>query len=299
MISLITVAYKPEPFDELIELFIKSILEKSKLISEIIIVHGKSPNEFIFERKIKNIKIINVAPKPQIIHHSQIRYKTNTTSLYKEHSMAMHYGLSLVTQPYVLMSDPDIIIYLNNFDELYLNLYEEYNLNIIGVSHYCPTDQPFYLIFPTIINCLIKKEKLPNVDWLKSYLKLRPIKKGCLSFDNWPTLDGCYLLGGCIPQKSNQYLNTNCYFNPGCNLWLWDKELGKKFITFVCLPNKQEYKINSVFLSKNVKNIFDYTKIEKNKTLLKHTVGWGKKYIDKYNLMKEWYKKSINKKFFI
>lgn len=174
MISLVTVAYKPTPPDELVEVFLKSLKNMATQIKEIIIVHGRSKIPFLIEKKIGNINIKQIAPTPHIINHN-----SQEKSLYFEHSLAMHFGINQTTEPYIMMSDPDVIFYTKGFDEYYLNLYNKYNLNIIGVSHYHHSDQPFYLNFPTIINCLIKKEKLPNSNWLKGLLKLRPIIKGC------------------------------------------------------------------------------------------------------------------------
>lgn len=173
------------------------------------------------------------------------------------------------------------------FDEMYLNLYEQYDLNIIGISHY--TESVYGFNFPTVINCLIKKDKLPSKNWMKGELKLKPYNgKDITKYnDDWPCMDGYYLMPGPIKKRYLEFPNPNTWFQTGCNLYLWDKDNGRKSITF-----KHDGSGTTYYTNNTASTIKKFKNLEKEKILIKHVKGFNFNKNKSLQLVKEWNKES-------
>lgn len=222
MISLCTVVT-----DRIIERYLKrfldSIAEHTKLVKEVIIVnceHEGNYEEYNIRKDIV-VKTFN--------HH--INQRTY------QHPLGLHHAVDQSTQEYILFSDPDLYFY-TAADEIYKNLMDKYNLFIVGISHHsslCLATR----YFPYVQNCFIKKDKLPGPDFLKGKLKMRHMlvpTAGWLD-DNFPPLDGKYLIHGPIPglwEKFPYPELTNSY-ETGCNLYLHCEEIGGKWLSFQTL----------------------------------------------------------------
>lgn len=81
------------------------------------------------------------------------------------HGCGLNYALSLATKEYIMFCDHDIYFYLP-VDKIYLSLMEKHSLDVIGISHFSPTSL-FFHYFPTVINMLVKKDKLPGAEFLE------------------------------------------------------------------------------------------------------------------------------------
>jgi hypothetical protein len=146
------------------------------------------------------------------------------------HGIGLHKCLEFVKTEYVMFIEPDVAIYLKDFDKFYLDCYEKYNLGIVGVTRIAdPRGYPFYKLtcfgdFPGIVCTLIKTSALPPKDWLKGHLKLRPnVVDHNDPADNYIKVDGMWLLQTPMPEYKNQFPNPKGVFDPGCNLYLWFK----------------------------------------------------------------------------
>lgn len=244
MISLITIAYGWRPMDDMVDIFLEILKNKSSKINEIIVVHNKekgNPREV----QLGNIKVKHV--------------RTYENKFSVDPSIALHAGLEYTSNPYIIFSDPDLVVCKKNFDIMYLEMMEKYKLNIIGCSHYWYNWQS-YQKFPCVINCMIKKEKLPNENWLKNEIKFRPIKL-CDNKDNddYPLLDGKWLAAGPIPSRYKEFPATKLLYDIGCNLFLWDKDNGSRALTFLAgkderIYNTKDYHVNFNNFNENFKN---------------------------------------------
>lgn len=154
------------------------------------------------------------------------------------HAVGLHECLERVTSKYVMLTEPDIVFYKNGFDELYLNAMEEHNLSIIGVSRAAdPRGHKFFLQqamggFPTVINCLMKTESLPDSNFLKEDLKMRPHAAAGANTDedSYESLPGAWLLQTAIPKYKHLFPNPAGLYPVGCNLYLWYRE--KRWLSF-------------------------------------------------------------------
>lgn len=136
------------------------------------------------------------------------------------HAFGLHACLDRAKNDYIWFCDPDVF-YFNYFkvDEYFLTIKERLNLDLIGVSHWRWQEQ-CYLVFPTVINALVRKDKLPPADWLEGKLYVpyrlrvdeRPIRT--LPVNKW-------MIPGPIPDYYQWFPNPNGMFDTGCNLWLW------------------------------------------------------------------------------
>lgn len=303
MISVATVSYGKYP-DEHIDNLVESIVKKSSEIKEIIVIHGFEPEEFYKEDSVGGIKIKHIAPPRENIVHmpkGSKRIFSFKNSKYEEHSFAMHKAIEHTTEPYLIMTDPDIVFFMKKFDKMYLDIYQKYNLNIIGVCHY-EAASPFWQEFPTIINCLIKKEKLPDKNWMKGKIKARPYLGGWRIEDfvlktkipdDWPIIDGHYLYPSAIPERYKEFPNTNCWFQTGANLYLWDKDNGSRSATFKCDADGIAYYTNHI-----VSTIPEFNEKPKRQLLLKHVKGWQKNKKESAEECRKWNKESTTKKLF-
>lgn len=205
MISLCTVELDGmEPF---LNLFLKSIIKNTKLISEVLIAKIDAVEPYKKEETKSNLKIIRLG------------YPLKRTQQGVEHALGLHACIDQAKNEYILLSDPDIVYY-NPVDQLYFDLMHKHDLNIIGASHHSATIMA-YSFFPWIGNCLIKKSTLPKEDFLKGYLK-----------DGEKLLDGKFLIPNKIEKFANEFPNPKGHFDTGSNLTLWNKSVNGNWLAF-------------------------------------------------------------------
>lgn len=288
MISAVTVAYTKFP-DPHIENFTNSLNYMSKRVSELVVVYNKD-EPFFKTEKVGKINIKHISPEPKNIQHvdkKTRRIYQYSKTIYQDHAFCLHKAIENAEEEYLLITDPDVVFYMHGFDEMYLNLYNAYDLNIIGISHY---DNPVYgKDFPTVINCLIKKDKLPDSNWMKGELKLKPYNgKNILKYsDDWPCMDGHYLLPGPIKSRWREFPNPHTWFQTGCNLYLWDKDCGRKTVTFKCDEAGMTYNTTNVSFTAK-----EFQPLKKEQILMKHVKGFNMDKDKSLQMVKEWNKKA-------
>jgi hypothetical protein len=153
------------------------------------------------------------------------------------HAIGLHAALQHVDTEYVMLVEPDVVFYLKDFDSLYMQTYEKYDLGIIGVSRIAdPRGNTFFQktcfgAFPGIVAAMTKTKALPGSDFLKGHLKLRPNVVNVNSKeDNYFPMYGKWLLQTPIPEFVDEFPNPKGVFDPGCNLWLWFRD--KRWLSF-------------------------------------------------------------------
>jgi len=253
MISLCTVIING--MDKFLEILSESICKKTKLISEVVIavINGNNKEVKWEERNIKFQKF-NCHLEQHFPYH---------------HALGLHECIERANNKYIMMCDPDIF-FANSIDEIYLDTINRYNLDFIGISHHAATNQAA-LYFPYIMNILVEKSALPNNDFLKNHLRIRPtILRSIPEPDeaNLQLMNGKYLLTGPIEKYINNFpnKNQNCIFDVGCNLYLWSEQQKWKWLSFQTLDC---HWYTTTYFRSNVKNL----KIPPKQKLLYHNVA--------------------------
>lgn len=266
-------------------MFVKSIIQKaSKLTKEIVIVYNKI-SKFKKEEEIKGINVKSVGTYEE--QSPEILSPQGLQKLCTIRSVATHQGISECVNPYIIISDDDVIFFKKHFDEMYLKFHQKYNFNIIGVSH--PRhDNQAYGIFPSVINCLVKKTDLPDREFLKDDLFIRKYLRAFKTNEgqNPPPFpcNGMYLTGAPPLSRYAEFPKPGKLFDIGCNLWLWDKDKKSRSLTFL---SQDEHKYNTNCFVSTIDEFDEYIKDE---TLLMHAQCYSKNNIGAEDKMKEWLK---------
>src|SRR6266496_6039332 len=214
MISLISASNK-----DVDNILIESALNKLTNISEIIILYESNIEAQVTMGIIKKVNTV-VPFDPSWVY---------------AHPILLHRGLDIAKNDLVMFCDDDIF-FLADVANIYLN-YMDQGFDMVGVSHYKPDDRPMeqaFGYFPTVINMLIDKNKLPPADWMGDKIKARRWITTELDWDkeDWPDAPGKYLLAGPIPDYSNRFYNPKGTFNVGCNLYLWGQNANLNYLCF-------------------------------------------------------------------
>ncbi len=228
MISICTVVDKlQKPF---LKIFIKSIISKSKLVSNVYIARiNQSEREYVETINNINFHYFNFT-LPFEVPCSKFTMSYN-------HAVGLHECINKVKTEYVMLSDCDIFFF-KGFDEYYLNAFENNNLNIIGIQMYKIAAKKDFIyscnLFPAIHNCMMKTKSLPSPQMFKNKLFFTD------SLTNDSSLKGVkyripgnyYLVMGCIEEYVHLYQNKNGHFDTACNLFIWNELNKGKYLTF-------------------------------------------------------------------
>jgi hypothetical protein len=255
-----------------VEILSESILQKTKLINEVIISVIDGHEEVKWEKRGVKFQKINCCTP----------YGTN-----HQHALGLHECLNHTNNKYIMFCDPDIF-FNTSVDEIYLEIIKKYNLDLIGVSHHAATNQA-YSYFPCVMNMLVEKAALPDNVFLKGHLRIRNSILKDTPIPDESTLeqmDGKYLLAGPIKDYANSFpnKNENCNFDIGCNLYLWSEQQNWKWLAFQTLDC---HWYDTTYFRSNVKNL----KIPPKQKLLYHNVAGA---MSSANEIAKIYKGSIN-----
>lgn len=196
---------------EYYEIYKKSIVQRTKLISEVFVAKVDSPPSYSKTWEENGIKFCEFGTMG-----------THRTLQGLEHGLGLHDCIDRATNEYLMFHDPDVFFYMPT-DEFYYNLLNKYKLNYIGVSH-CSAARFAYTFFPYLSCALVKKKDLPPPDWLKGKIIAWEIK---IPFD------GKYLIRmEDIPEYVDQFPNPAGDFDTGAYLWLWAHQNNWKWVSF-------------------------------------------------------------------
>ena len=145
------------------------------------------------------------------------------------HATGLYQAIGRATQEYVWMSDPDVFL-LSSVDQMYLDLIQKYDLNLIGVSHFNSEGQS-YLYCPCIINCMVKRASLPEPNWLGGFHAQTSMKISHVGRNVFPVGD-CWLIPGHLKEHRDSFPNPAGIFDAGCNVWLWNEQKKGKWLSF-------------------------------------------------------------------
>jgi hypothetical protein len=200
MISLCSVLLEKIKHYE--EIFIKSILSKTKLISEVIFINTDLSVNTYKEWTARGIKfkrygnIEAVAGMP----------------CGDQHGIGLNVAIEKATNDTVYLCDPDIF-FISAVDEFFYDLKTRYDLQAIGCSHHSATEL-CGTFFPWHGNIMMAKKDLPDNTWLKGNLKV-----------SW-------LEAGAGHHKKDLYPNPNGNFDTASAMWLLAHEKNWHWIAF-------------------------------------------------------------------
>ena len=227
MISICTVTYGN--MDDYIRVFIDSIRRRTTHVTEVIIVKVDAPEDGLINAWTQNQTVFkNIGYN--LLHHLQGYPSPAWAYMVCGHSFGLHHALECSTGKYIWFSDPDVF-FLNRVDQIYLDLMAKHSLDIIGVSHFNTKEQS-YGHFPCVINCLVKRNTLPEAGWLEGQLWIR---SGMQVIENpQPLIEtpGKYLVPFPVPEHQHEFPNPAGMFDTGCNLWLWNLQRGGRWLGF-------------------------------------------------------------------
>lgn len=189
------------------EIFIESIVEKTKLVSEVIFAKNDSDESYYEEWEIRGIKFKKFGAKNHLLER-------HGNSCGNQHGLGLNFAISKTSNEYIYLCDPDIFFY-SSADEFFYNLMKKYNLNIIGCSHHAATELSG-TFFPWHGNLLVKKKDLPDDKWLANE---NPAK-------------GKFLIAGLGILHKNLYPNPNGNFDTASGLWLYSHQQNWRWISF-------------------------------------------------------------------
>ncbi len=226
MISVVSVYLTA--IEDYVDVLAKSIAERTSLVKEVILANSVA-EDFEETWTVNGIKFTKFGS----LQLSQFgnRYQCSI-----EHALSLHSCLDRATQDYILFCDPDSFLYTDT-DQFYMDMLNNYDLKMVGVSHNSATNHAF-TFFPYVYNSLIKRSDLPGEDWMKGKLWkrngfFRPVdeRKDLHEVPDEPA-DGKYLLPAPIMEYCDQFPNKNGLYDTGCNMHLWFKENGWKWLSF-------------------------------------------------------------------
>lgn len=161
---------------------------------------------------IQEIIVADVHPKENILIDSVTKIIPVDGTLLYGHANGLHACLRHAKAEYVLLTDPDVFYTMPNVDRFYIDAYNKFQLSFIGVSHYRPIHA--FGNFPTVTSLLTRRCRLPPEDYFStecnSYLHQTKIKSRC-----------------------NEFPNPKGRFDVGCNLYLWNKDIRGRWISFL------------------------------------------------------------------
>jgi len=267
-ISLCTVSI--ESLKPYLDLMIKSALDKLTNLHEIIICTvdaGTAP-----ERKFK-------------VGNVNIRRISSPYSKDFSHALGLHECIDNSEADYIMFCDPDIIFH-TDVDDLYFNLMEKYNINYIGCAHEHFNKQP-YGGFPCVVNSLVKKTDLPNVNFLETYLYYNSdLRPNPINYEKLKKATGKYLIPGAIPELVDKFEKVDDpFFDTGCNLYLWSKQQNWRWLSFLA-PDIQNYKTTFYRTNFKLKDSIKLKKILYHQCGTRRTEGF-EKFQQVYQKLKE------------
>lgn len=187
------------------EIFVESILKKTKLVSEVIFAVNDASLDFKEEFVRSGIKFRKFGNNDN---------HTKSMCCGSQHGYGLNNCIDRAENDLVFLCDPDIFFY-TAADEFYYKLMDSYDLQAVGCSHHAATElgQRF---FPWHGNILMRRSTLPSSYWLEEEI---PIK-------------GKFLLAGIGTNYKEIYPNPKGNFDTSSGLWLWAHRQNWRWLAF-------------------------------------------------------------------
>lgn len=240
------------------DIFIDSIVSKTKMVDEVILVKHDLPREYYEEKLINNISIKTLG--------SGITQKSSYG-----HALGLHYCIDKAKNDYVLLADIDIMLY-TSVDEIFLNLMQKHDLFAVGISMNCPVVLAS-TFFPFVQFLLLKKSTLPGPNFLTNCKRIINLQAKDFDIKLSVPLDGKFLLPGPTKEHWEEFPNPQGSFDTSCNLWLWCHQHNLKWLSFQTM-DMYTYNLNLYRTNFKLKDKLG------NKKLLYHIISATQKMVD-------------------
>lgn len=185
------------------EIFLKSVIDKTKLVSEVILINNSQPigtYKTWTERGIQFKEFGNEETVERLCCGDQ-------------HGIGLNIAIEKASNDVVYLCDPDTF-FITAADEFFYDLKIKYNLQAIGCSHHSATEL-CGTFFPWHGNVMLNKKDLPDKTWLPG-LKV----------------PGCWLEAGAGSHKKELYPNPEGNFDTASALWLLAHERNWRWLAF-------------------------------------------------------------------
>lgn len=206
-----------------LDIFIESLLDKCKLVKEVIIVHVERELEYLEELEKNGVTIKSIGGNQ---HFWRVE---GPTSYCAQHAHGLHLGFEKTTQEYIMISDPDIFFHMA-VDQYYLSLMQKYQINIIGVSR--PTAICHSILyFPSIMNFLMKKTDFPPTSFTND---ISPLNKMLNMFTECEVPSYFHPIAvDLLPiNVKNEFALPEGHYETGCRMFLWIKQEEMRWLGF-------------------------------------------------------------------
>lgn len=236
------------------KIFLESIVQSTKLVSEVCLCQNDAPRGLYEEWTEKGIKFRRFGNGEE----------ATGWTCGDQHGLGLNAAMNRATNEVVYCCDPDIF-FMSAADEFFYNLKEKYELNAVGCSHHSATElaQTF---FPWHGNVMMSKKDLPENDFLKEEGKL----------------PGRFMMAGLGTSKKEIYPNPNGNFDTSSGLWLWAHQRNWKWLSFQSI-NVHEY------TTKFCRGTFKFTERLPMQKLIHHAVS-GSIEVEKWEPYEKAYK---------
>jgi hypothetical protein len=281
-ITLCTVCL--ESLNPYLDIMIVSAIKRLKYVKEIIITYIDSLKYHYEIQEQDGIKIIKlgydllgihaplinfyiskeIASMPRVLHADDVEKFINISVdkiiTFFGHALGLHQCIECATQEYILFCDPDVI-FLNNVDEIYLDLMQKYSLHYIGCAHESATVACGH--FPYIANSMVKKNDLPDNDFLNKELYYHGELR---YFPGMETMAECkipahgkWLIRGILLDHYKKFVG-GVDFDTGSNLYIWALEKKWRWLSFLT-PDCHYYRTSCYRSNFTIKDKFKIRKL--------------------------------------
>ncbi len=222
MISLISVVVD-SVLERYFDTFKKAIIQDTRIINEVILPKVDSTLSFDKEWIDRGIKFRMFSARQRL-------FKVKSPNLIcMDHAFGLHAGINEAANDYVMLSDPDVFFY-TNIDEFYYQMMQQYNLNLIGLSHFSAVTEAFGF-FPNVFNMMLRKSECPPKTWLEDKFTLRKMSYQEELKDEVP-IPGMFLVPGEMDGYQHEFPNPKGHYETGSNLLIWAKQANWRWMSF-------------------------------------------------------------------
>lgn len=246
MISLATVFV--EKTTEYQQVFLRSVLEKTELVSEVMICCVERPSDFREEWTERGIRFVKFGPSASYAY-KPISYHGPSM----QHGLGIHACIDAASNDYIFCSDPDVFFY-SAVDKIYHNTMDKYKLNYIGCGRHSAGNDCCYGYFPYIHNCMVRRSDLPGPNFMAGEYTRRRVEKDIIYHpETGPEVfPGKFLFPMRIEAYDHYFPYPDRAFDTAMYLYVWAKQKDWRWLSFLT-SDRFNYTTQYIRTSDNLK----------------------------------------------
>lgn len=242
--------------------FLENISSKTKLINEISLCNLDYDENYCKTYTVDSINVHEFGLKNTKTIRNKIIWEPIGDNICAigasvAHSFAMLQAIEMASNPFVFMSDPDVLFY-TSVDQIYYDLIKKYDLKFVGAAHHVGIDY-CCRFFPNVVNMLVEKKNLPPKNTFdiqaEDLLSMTRISNryNYLFKDN-------YLCPGNHRSVIHKYPNPKGHTDTGMLLYAWNEMIQGKWLSFLT-PDIHTYSTQFYRTNFNLKSKFPKIKL--------------------------------------